>query len=219
MSNNFETLGLFPVPIIKIKFKDHYKYNFPEVEKKDKKPNGWVDSVHTTFPGIPDDDLLVPPLVRDSLKRDLKFSIIEVFQQLNIPTNIEFNNLWYNIYHDDQGQEKHAHLLPLGIPQFFWSGIYYNKNASPTTFFNTNRMIETQHFLGYQETSLNSCLTKDNSPHVEDGDILLFPPYLEHSVICKDEYKNKMRMTFSFNINLCFSEGISHHSVYDKKMY
>ena len=62
--------------VIKIKFKDHYKYNFPEVEKKNHHPEGWTLPLNTTFPGIPDDDLLVPPLVRDSLKRDLKFSYL-----------------------------------------------------------------------------------------------------------------------------------------------
>ena len=54
MSKNFETLGLFPVPVIKIKFKDHYKYNFPEIEKKDQKPEEWWESVHTTFNNISD---------------------------------------------------------------------------------------------------------------------------------------------------------------------
>ena len=37
---------------------------------------------------------------------------------------------------------------------------------------------------------------------LEDGDILLFPPHLEHSVQSKPENKNKMRMTFSFNIGI-----------------
>ena len=62
-------IGLFPVPLLKIKFKDHYKYNFPEVEKKDKKPDTWTRSVDTTFPFIEDDDPLVPYVVRESLKK------------------------------------------------------------------------------------------------------------------------------------------------------
>ena len=202
MSKNFEMIVLFPVPLLKIKFKHHYKYNFPEVEKKDQKPNGWVDSVHTTFDNISDDDSLVPPIVRDSLKRDLKSSIVEVFQQLNLPINIEFLQLWYNIYHDNQGQEKHNHFSQVGQPVPFWSGIYYNKNASPTTFFNNNFMIKTQEFDGFRETDLSSCLADACHFPVEDGDIVLFPPYLEHSVESKPVHKNSMRMTFSFNITI-----------------
>ena len=68
-------LGLFPVPLIVIKFKDHHKYDFPEVEKEDRKPFNWVDSVNTSFPNIKDDDPVISPVVRDNLKRDLKDSI------------------------------------------------------------------------------------------------------------------------------------------------
>jgi len=202
MSNNFEMIVLFPVPLLKIKFKHHYKYNFPEVEKKDQKPNGWVDSVHTTFDNISDDDSLVPPIVRDSLKRDLKSSIVEVFQELNFPTTIEFPQLWYNIYHDNQGQELHDHLSLVGHPVIFWSGIYYNKNASPTQFCRSDKLYQTQLFNGYQESALGSCLATAQRQPVEDGDILLFPPYLEHTVKSQPHHKDKMRMTFSFNIAL-----------------
>ena len=203
MSNNFEMIGLFPVPLLKIKFKDHYKYNFPEIEKKDQKPEEWWESVHTTFNNISDDDSLVPSTVRDSLKRDLKSSIVEVFQELNFPTTIDFPQLWYNIYHDNQGQEKHDHSSHVGQIVPFWSGIYYNKNASPTEFFKSNSIItDTQKFDGYRESALASCLAKSVSPDAKDGDILLFPPYLKHSVKSKPQHKNEMRMTFSFNITL-----------------
>ena len=202
MLKNFETIGLFPVPLLKIKFKDHYKYNFPEVEKKDKKPDSWVDSVHTTFPAIPDDDLMVPPMVRGSLMRDLKDAVVEVSQELNIPTNIYFLQLWYNIYHDNQGQEKHSHLSEVGSPLPLWSGVYYNKNASPTRFFRSDKLYQTQLFEGYKQSGLAACLAESGEFPVEDGDILLFPPYLEHSVESKPQHKNSMRMTFSFNITL-----------------
>ena len=200
---NYEMLGLFPVPLIVIKFKDHHKYDFPEVEKKDNKPYNWVDSVNTSFPIIKDDDPIISPIVRDNLKRDLKDSIVEVFQQLNFPTNIDFPELWYNIYHDNQGQEKHDHSSHVGQTVPFWSGIYYNKNASPTEFFKCNSTItDTQKFDGYRESALASCLAKSVSPDAKDGDILLFPPYLKHSVKSKPQHKNEMRMTFSFNITL-----------------
>ena len=204
MSNNFEMIGLFPVPLLKIKFKDHYKYNFPEVEKKDKKPDIWIKSLNTTYPYIPDDDLIVPPTVRDSLMRDMKDAIVDVFEPLNLPTNIGYNNFWYNIYHDNQGQEKHNHLGHIGQPTTFpfWSGVYYNKNSTPTTFYRDGGIYRTQLFDGVQNTALGECLTHIAAPSVEDGDILLFPPYLQHAVESKPHHKNKMRMTFSFNITL-----------------
>ena len=202
MSNNFDMIGLFAVPLIKIKFKDHYKYNFPEVEKKDKKPDNWTRSVNTTFPFIEDDDLIVPPIVRDSLMKDLKDAIVDVFREINLPTNIDFMTLWYNIYHDNQGQEKHTHFSHVGKRVPFWSGIYYNKKASPTKFFNTNDMRETQQFNGWEESKIAPCLAEACFFPVEDGDIILFPPYLPHGVESTPAHQNKMRMTFSFNITL-----------------
>ena len=195
-------IGLFPVPLFKIKFKDHYKYNFPEVEKMDRKPDGWIESLNSSFPNIPDNDSIVPSYLRDNLKRDLKSSIVEVFQPLNIPTNIEFLQLWYNIYHDNQGQEKHTHFSYVGRPVPFWSGIYYNKKASPTKFINQNFMVNTQKFSGFEKTPLAACLADSYNPPVEDGDIILFPPYLPHGVESIPAHEDKMRMTFSFNITL-----------------
>ena len=202
MSNNFEMIGLFAVPLLKIKFNDHYKYNFSEVEKRDQKPDTWVDSVHTAFPTIPDDDLIVPPIVRDSLMKDLKDAIVDVSQELNLPSNIRLLDLWYNIYHDNQGQEKHNHLSGAGQLVPLWAGIYYNKNASPTKFFNSNSISATQRWEEYAQSPMQGCLSENCSPPVEDGDILLFPPYLDHSVESKPHHKDRMRMTFSFNITL-----------------
>jgi len=195
-------IGLFAVPLIKIKFKDHYKYNFPEVEKKDHRPHTWSRSINTAFPHIRDDDFVVSPMIRDCLKIDLKSSIVEIFEQLSLPINIDFTQFWYNIYHDNQGQEKHTHFSQVGFPVPFWSGIYYNKKASPTKFFSTNDMRETQQFKGWEESKISQCLAEACLFPVEDGDIILFPPYLPHSVESTPAHQNKMRMTFSFNITL-----------------
>ena len=202
MSEDFELMGLFPIPLIKIKFKYHDKYNFPEVEKKENKPDEWNCSLNTSFPAIFDTDSIVSPTVRDSFIKDLLECVKEVIGKLNMPTNIGISQLWYNIYHDNQGQEPHHHLPMVGGTLPFWCGIYYNKNASPTTFHRSDRLYQTQLFTGYPESAMNGILGLHCSPPVEDGDILLFPPHLEHSVQSKPENKNKMRMTFSFNIGI-----------------
>ena len=50
MLNNFELIPIFPTGLIKIKFKDHHKYNFPDIEKKVNKPPEWECSVNTYVP-------------------------------------------------------------------------------------------------------------------------------------------------------------------------
>ena len=203
MSNNFNIIGLFPIPIIKIKFKDHYKYRFPEVEKRDNRPDSWNCSVYTTFPDINADDPLVPYSIQQNLKNDLITCITNVFQQLNFPINIHIPQFWYNIYHDNQGQEEHHHLPQVGQASLpFWSGIYYNKNASPTNFKRTDFGYLTQSFPNNIKSELAPAYAESYSPDVEDGDIVLFPPYLPHNVKSLDKHKDEMRMTFSFNIEL-----------------
>ena len=165
-------------------------------------PSNPYDTKGLLISAIEDDDPVISPVVRDNLKKDLKDSIVEVFRQLNFPTNIDFLELWYNIYHDNQGQEKHSHLSEVGSPLPLWSGVYYNKNASPTQFFRSDKLYQTQLFEGYKQSGLAPCLAESGEFPVEDGDILLFPPYLEHSVESKPQHKDSMRMTFSFNIAL-----------------
>ena len=202
MSLNFDLIGLFPIPIIKIEFKNHYKYNFPEIERKDNRPEGWEESCNSSFPGIGDDDVIVPPSVRDSLKKDLIDTFVEVFLQLKIPTDIDIFDFWYNIYHEHQGQESHRHIPMVGGTTPFWSGIYYNKNASPTKFYRDDKFCQMQLFTGYEKSQMAYPLSPDCSPDVKDGDIILFPPYLEHSVKSQSQHKDRMRMTFSFNVGI-----------------
>ena len=202
MSPNFDLIGLFPIPIIKIEFKNHYKYNFPEIERIDNRPKGWKESCNSSFPGIGDDDPIVSSSVRDSLKNDLIDCIIEIFTELRIPVDINIMQIWYNIYHENQGQEPHRHLPMVGARLPFWCGIYYNKNASPTKFYRDDKLYQTQLFDGYETSEMAFPLSQKYSPYVQDGDIILFPPYLEHSIKSESQHKDNMRMTFSFNIDL-----------------
>ena len=202
MLNNFELIPIFPIGLIKIKFKDHHKYNFPDIEKKVNKPRDWNCSVNSSFPFIDEHDTLVPPIVKKNLVADLKSSIVEVFKELKMPTNFEFTQFWYNTYRDNQGQEKHNHLTWVGSKNLYWCGIYYNKNSSPTKFHRDPGWYECQRFPNYENTPMDYVLSGGYSPPVEDGDILLFPSYLQHSVESQPYHKDKMRMTFSFNIDL-----------------
>ena len=200
---NFDLLAAFYVPFIKIKFSNHKKYDFPKfIEKKDWKPNDWKVPVHTTFPNIPDNNEFISTEEKNNLKNDLIIDIKNVFSEINIPNDIYFPNFWYNIYHDNQGQEPHNHLSAVGERIAYWSGIYYYQNSSPTIFIRSDYLYKTQEFPGYQNSGLSSFFNETFYPYIEDGDIVLFPPYLEHYVESEERHKEKMRVTFSFNIGL-----------------
>ena len=146
------------------------------------------------------------PTAKNSVEfYDLINDIKEVFSDLNMPNDIYFPNFWYNIYHNGQGQESHNHISEVGERLAYWSGIYYYQHSTPTVFKRSDYLYRTQEFPGHEKSQLNSCFYQTYYPHVEDGDMVLFPPYLEHYVPdlqFEEKNKEQMRVTFAFNIGL-----------------
>ena len=202
MDVQYTIAGVFPVPILKIKFNHHHKYRFPTIEKRDNKPEGWIMSLNTSYPNIEKNNDFINEKTTSELKSDIKNSIDEVFNKLNITTEYFFNEFWYNIYHKNQGQEIHNHL---GVVNPYWCGIYYNKNSTPTVFIKEGG-IHDIHLpaADWHDSKLNLFFAKNNTLSVIDGSILLFPPYLKHFVPEQEtiDSDNKMRLTFSFNLFL-----------------
>lgn len=200
----YDVFRLFPIPIVKFKFKYHSKYYFENIEKSVNLPEEWEIPLNTSFPNIQDDDNFIHFTIRDRLKSDVQICINEVFSDLNLPINYSLNEFWYNIYHKNQGQETHNHLTYINQKSNYWSGIYYNKNASPTKFNRSDVSYQTHFFPGYRESKIKDCYYYSMSPYVEDGDILLFPPHLQHEVLVNNLQDSNMRLTFSFNLVLDF---------------
>lgn len=194
---------LFPVPIFQFKFSKHNNYYFADIERSEKIPKDWKCSINTSYPSINNDDSFIRKYERDYLKNELLEEIKLMFGKSEMPTNISFNDMfWYNVYHESQGQERHNHLGNCNT-SIFWSGIYYNKNASPTIFYPTSTLYKTNKFIGYENSILSDCYFDHVKINVSDGDVILFPPYLDHEVILEKNFGDKMRLTFAFNIELC----------------
>jgi len=194
-----QLLRLFSVPVFIFKFKEHHKYIFPDTDRIDKRPKGWKLSLNSTFPLIPDDDPLVPKDIRDNLMSDLGNQISSNLSEYKIPSVFKFKHFWYNVYHDAQGQEPHTHLNGCMSKTPYWCGIYYNKGSTPTTFINPS-IVNRIHKFPHDSDDFQEILSDTIKPTITDGDVILFPPYLEHYVeltTC-----DTMRMTFSFNIIL-----------------
>jgi len=125
----------------------------------------------------------------------------EVFEQIN-PLIVEFLkesigmnvkvkcHMWYNVYNSDFMQEAHSHHTVGALA----SGIVYvqmPKGASGTTFLSPMRHL------------FNSCDYKEEytmiTPTVQEGDCIIFPPWLEHRVD-KQNIENT-RITVAFNVH------------------
>lgn len=196
----YDVLGAFAVPFIKFSFTKHEQYEFENIPRSVNLPPGWVVPLNSSFPNIKDNDPIVRADVRDALKQDLYIDIKDVLMDLNIRNDFEIPVFWYNVYHSQQGQEPHNHLSSCEKKNPIWSGIYYNKNATPTHFIRNDQITcRTQEFPGWMNTKLSSHFAPVYMPEVSDGDIILFPPYLQHAVRYE---RPTMRMTFAFNLYL-----------------
>lgn len=195
---SIELKRLFSVPVIKFKFTRHNQYKFPFIERSERIPNGWELSLNTSFPFTEDNDPYVTADVRDNLQEDLVYDISKVLKKLELPDKIYMDQFWYNIYHNNQGQEVHDHATGSGGTNCYWCGIYYNKGSSPTTFHAPHRYMKTT--IPSEYGSLMDQFYHDMyDVEVEDGDIILFPNYMVHEVR-PDPDRKDMRLTFSFNI-------------------
>lgn len=195
---SIELIPLFSVPVIKFKFSKHNNYNFPTIERQERIPSGWEVSLNTSFPNIGDDDPFIDSKTRDSLKDNLLIDIKKVLSRLELSNSIYLESFWYNIYHDNQGQEPHEHISGAGATSTYWSGIYYSRGASPTTFHNAHKYMKicTPPEVG----EIMSDFYRDmHKLEVTNGDVILFPPWLVHEVI-PDKERKDMRLTFTFNV-------------------
>jgi len=191
--------GAFSAPFIQFPFSNHKKYTFPEIERSERKPQDWVASVNTSFPDIAEDDPYISTIFKNKLKRDLRADIKEIFRDLDIKNDFEMNQFWYNVYHEQQGQEPHDHLSDCTDKNPFWSMIYYNKGTTPTVFTRSDGWYRTQEFPGWNDCKINSCFQHDYVPEIVEGDVILFPPYIKHYV---GHTIPEMRVTFASNLIL-----------------
>ena len=106
---------------------------------------------------------------------------------VRIPGNdMTFEDLWLNCYETMNWQEKHMHLPSK------WSGVYYaifdEEEHSPTHFYSPNEKL----------IAINpSCGIDTLIPKVKEGDMIIFPSWLEHAAPLNKS--SKLRATISFN--------------------
>ena len=196
-------IPLFSVPIIITKFNDHEKYNIESFEKVVRKPKDWTCSVNTSFPRTEKDDPYISKEKCDEIKKSVTEHLQDVFECYNMPTDIKLTQFWYNAYYEGQSQELHNHLAPNNLNPF-WSGIYFAKNCFPgqLTFSRNEYSMRTQQPFDFRECAIADYYNDNWKTDIPDGYICLFPPHLYHTVSVGEENRDKMRLTFSFNLHI-----------------
>lgn len=194
---------LFSVPIIVTKFNDHEKYNIESFEKVVRKPKDWTCSVNTSFPRTQKDDPYISQEKSNEIKNSITEHLQNVFECYNMPTDINLTQFWYNAYYEGQSQELHNHLAPNNLNPF-WSGIYFAKNCFPgqLQFSRNEYSMRTQQPFDYRKSAIADYYSDYWKVDIPDGHICLFPPHLYHTVSVGEENRDKMRLTFSFNLHI-----------------
>jgi len=193
-------IELFPSTLYLQKVKEHDKikkacldYVIPNYEENPSTfVEAWDADVWTTYGqdvDIPWRELL--PLYSNEFK--------SFANDLNIEGNPMVRDVWLNAYKENQNQEIHEHL-----PGHF-SAIHYisfdKEEHLPTIFINPMRQVAISNAPSFSGEINNTPSTwvGQSFVKVEEGDLLIFPSYLEHKV--PKQKSNKLRVTLSFNIN------------------
>ncbi len=192
--------NLFPVPIFQCKLKNYEETNqellnyIYELQKKDKKGNnrsnigGW----HS-----PNFDLVNPgPPINfiNSFKDFLKHIITDEFGWEYVPNKQRIVAMWAIINKKNSYNVRHNHQ------NCYLSSAYYIKkpeNSGDITFYDpkeskTYRFPEVEKHTSYSAQSITI--------KPEEGDLLIFPSYLQHEVGIN--LSNEERVVVSFNIDI-----------------
>lgn len=176
-------VDIFPTQIYRYHIDDHQPikdridHHYKEFRVGNEPPDSWNCKLFTTF------GTKQFPIVECI---DAFSYVFDQFQdEARLPGNLILTDLWLNCYETTNWQDKHIHAPGQ------WSGIYYGhfdpNEHSGTKFYHPNETL-----LACQGDEQNTII-----PWVNEGDVIIFPAWLEHSAPLNKS--SKLRSTISFN--------------------
>ncbi|MEE2689478.1 MAG: TIGR02466 family protein [Pseudomonadota bacterium] len=196
---NTELHALFPCPIQISKLADAVAVNkrlMLEIKRiKKNTPNGrpevWTSPVYTTL-NTSDQLHLLPEFT--FFFSEMEIEIVKFAQALGMDYEnypLRMKDCWFNVYRSNDGQEPHNHN------NSFISGSYYVSIPDGSSGIRFHSPVCDNMFVPptSQRTQLNRTLVEVD---VEEGDLVLFPSWLKHSVQ-PAKFKNE-RISISFNV-------------------
>ena len=127
-----------------------------------------------------------------------------------LPHNCAIDNIWYNVYRKGYSQEVHLHNSWRGDSPALFSGTYfckYEEGHSPIKFWNPSTLYLSELSSNLVDTSdsrenfyIDSYGKETISYYPKQGDLIMFPSFLMHSVPI--QRIDSKRVTISFNIKL-----------------
>lgn len=168
-------------------------------EKKFTKPDSWSCNVITSY----ESKTTFPPHTKiyEIFNERIAFALTNYLKD-NIDMSIIKNrkidiSIWYNIYKKGDWQEKHDHMANNGVA----SGILYlktPKNGGYTRWYNPLEKLMVA--CGANEKHSTQTLDNDHESGQIPGQLVIFPPYVDHDV--SPNFSDEDRVTLSFNVNI-----------------
>lgn len=207
---NFYRKEIFPISIYHSSVEDHKRLKsliMPFINNaiKDrgvdnKPPDGWLtDNLITSFSDEDVRDSLFNP--DNNMGKELRYQFLKVLDSFFLanPWQIDVEHIWYNYYVNGEWQESHKHLGGLTHAHFaFVYLVSYNpKIHSPLVF---NDPLETHR-------SISPRLDPNENDgkyfvKAKEGDVIMFPTWLEHHVRPGKPTPNYPRISIAMNIKM-----------------
>jgi hypothetical protein len=205
-----ECLPLFPIEIFKTKCSGHekikeylMKHAYPDFQKRG--PNSGLQQIYTDY--LPGTGAMVHwPYMYNIYKEDVNNILSTIGFDMTQPWNVRIKG-WYNFTTGNETEWIHDHVG--GASTISFSFVHYvvlDEKDAGTVFLNP-------HYKSMKQT----CPTKDlkylpdyymqdrYQPSVEEGDILFFPSWLDHTA---PRYSsNKLRVVNACNIMLRINDN------------
>jgi len=187
-----EEIKLFSIPLYKFKYAEHDSFKqavMPYLENEE----AWKDSInprshlHFTNSNLHKENIFSP--IQSFIQKNLEL----VMEDLGFEPRIQMTGMWATRHLADQYHHRHNH------GNSFLAGIYYlngTERSSGTTFFNVHRSY-TQIIPAVKTVRK---MQHDWFHEFEQGTLLIFPAWLEHSTSPNNLKKsNSVRHILSFN--------------------
>jgi len=164
-------------------------------------PDSWItNKLHTSFNRIDDDHDELFFSGHNFYQKILEKSYKKCFENFfNAEYIISIKSIWYNYYLENEYQEWHNHLGSIFSPAHFACVhflSYDNEIHQPTVFKDPLDKFRDHSY----ELEYDYCM--QNIPNIKEGDLLMFPSYLDHCVHPVKKSQKCPRITISFNITL-----------------
>ena len=119
---------------------------------------------------------------------------------MDAPWGGSIDELWFNCYIDGDYQEQHNHVSCGELYDAQFSCIHYlsfdSTRHSPVTFCDPSKSLRSLAF----DLDSHEYREGEIAPVIEEGDLIMFPSYLEHFVSPSLKTEDYPRVTISFNV-------------------